>query len=350
MPEKLEIAQKRRTWTLPILEVCILSILAVIGTLLFYRSMDATLFQERDTHFVEISDTVTEVISASVKHYRLATDSAEYILSRNRPPMPSALPAHLEEIWACLELEDGIVLAFDSEARFYSSDGTIGYWQNAGMLTSGKEHEELITTLDYLNDGATYMLFLRKLDTPLQAGDESITHMAVAINVSVFQETFEMDIFQGQNHVYVVNPEGHRLFRHVCGGGFIDGYNILTALKPYSFIHGGSLEDLQESIANRESAGFEFDYEGEAYFVAASPVAGTDWSILTFVPTEILGAGTSNFLRTTVCYVSAIAVLVVLMMGFILYFLLNKRSDHKLIAYQQQANALLKEAAEAATK
>ena len=60
--------------------VLLLAALAVAGTLTFYRYLDSTLFQERNAHFIEISDTVTQVMEAVVQNYRLLVGAAENLL------------------------------------------------------------------------------------------------------------------------------------------------------------------------------------------------------------------------------------------------------------------------------
>ena len=177
----------------------------------------------------------------------------------------------------------------------------------------------------------------------------ALTHIGVVVDLSVFQKTFDAELFQNRSHVYVVNPDGYSLYRHECAGGFIDDYDILGTLKKdCEFIHGGTTESLHRNLQERTSAGYEFYFGEERYFVAASPVRQTDWAVLTFVPTEVLSAGTTSFLNMAVVYVSVIASMVVLMMGLLMFFFISKRGDRRIIAHQRQANALLKDAADAA--
>ena len=120
------------------------------------------------------------------------------------------------------------------------------------------------------------MVFLGKLSSPLDVERQHIDYAGAAVDLSTFQEAFDADIFQGNSHVYVIGPDGEQLYRHQCDGGFIDDPNLLTALERYPFLHGGTLEDLRQDVAERRSAGYEFDYGPEHFFVAASPVAGTE--------------------------------------------------------------------------
>ena len=339
---------KRRERTLPLAVVALLAVLALIGTLFFYKYLDETLFRERNSHFIEISDKVTQVIQSAVRHYRTVTNTVENLLVETDAQDAREVTGRLEEIEAYLELEPGSVLAFDREARLYVSDGAESNWQDAALLADERERQELVTTLDYRMDGGAYILFLKKLDAPVELQEREITHVGVVVNVAVFQEAFDADVFANRSHVYVISPNGRRLYRHQCEGGFIDGYNLLTALEEYTFIHGGSLKDMRENIEKRVSAGYEFVYGKERYFVAASPVGQTDWSVLTFVPTEVLGAGTTEFLNMAVVYATAIVSLAVLMIGLLLYFFMAKKSDKQIIEHQRKTNEMLKDAAAAA--
>ena len=333
---------------LPLTVVAVLAFLATASTLTFYQYMDKTFFKERSSHFIEISDTVTQVIESAVLHYRTAAHTAEAMLEDADTQTESAAKAALAEIQEKLGTDNGTVVAFDSSAWFYASDGSTGRWQETEMLSNGEEMQTVVTPLDYREDGKSYILFVKKLDMQKSEGI-ALTHIGVVVDLSVFQKTFDAELFQNRSHVYVVNPDGYSLYRHECAGGFIDDYDILGTLKKdCEFIHGGTTESLHRNLQERTSAGYEFYFGEERYFVAASPVRQTDWAVLTFVPTEVLSAGTTSFLNMAVVYVSVIASMVVLMMGLLMFFFISKRGDRRIIAHQRQANALLKDAADAA--
>ncbi len=333
---------------LPLTVVAVLAVLATASTLTFYQYMDKTFFKERSSHFIEISDTVTQVIESAVLHYRTAAHTAEAMLEDADTQTESAAKAALAEVQEKLGTDNGTVVAFDSSAWFYASDGSTGRWQETEMLSNGEEMQTVVTPLDYREDGKSYILFVKKLDVQKSEGI-ALTHIGVVVDLSVFQKTFDAELFQNRSHVYVVNPDGYSLYRHECAGGFIDDYDILGTLKKdCEFIHGGTTESLHRNLQERTSAGYEFYFGEERYFVAASPVRQTDWAVLTFVPTEVLSAGTTSFLNMAVVYVSVIASMVVLMMGLLMFFFISKRGDRRIIAHQRQANALLKDAADAA--
>lgn len=333
---------------LPLTVVAVLAVLATASTLTFYQYMDKTFFKERSSHFIEISDTVTQVIESAVLHYRTAAHTAEAMLEDADTQTESAAKAALAEIQEKLGTDNGTVVAFDSSAWFYASDGSTGRWQETEMLSNGEEMQTVVTPLDYREDGKSYILFVKKLDMQKSEGI-ALTHIGVVVDLSVFQKTFDAELFQNRSHVYVVNPDGYSLYRHECAGGFIDDYDILGTLKKdCEFIHGGTTESLHRNLQERTSAGYEFYFGEERYFVAASPVRQTDWAVLTFVPTEVLSAGTTSFLNMAVVYVSVIASMVVLMMGLLMFFFISKRGDRRIIAHQRQVNALLKDAADAA--
>ena len=55
----------------------------------------------------------------------------------------------------------------------------------------------------------------------MEVEEGRITHMGVAVDVSVFQKAFDEDILQGRSHVYVVDDVVSRMYRHICETDFI---------------------------------------------------------------------------------------------------------------------------------
>ena len=162
MAEQTDRRLKRRERTLPLTVVALLAVLALTGTLFFYGYLDETLFRERNSHLIEISDKVTQVIQSAVRHYRTVTNTVENLLAETSAQDSREVTKRLEEIGDYLELEPGSVLAFDSEARLYVSDGATSNWRDAALLAADQERQELVTTLDYRMDGSTYILFLKR--------------------------------------------------------------------------------------------------------------------------------------------------------------------------------------------
>ncbi len=343
--EHPERAGRRWAWLLPRAAVALLAVVAAVGTLRFYRYLDETLFRERSSHLMEISSKVTEVMEMAARYYRDSAQIAGNLLFQSHPP-EEGIDQRLREIQGTLALRFGTVLAFDENQRLYAPEGASAGVEGAVAFIGGEELRG-IAAEDRTGD-ASSILFINTLAEPLEVEEGRITHMGVAVDVSVFQQAFDADIFQGRSHVYVVDDGGSRLYRHICEQGFIDGPNLLDALKSCRFVHGGELAGLRRAVADRESAGYELVYQGERYFVASAPVEGTGWTVLTFVPTQVLGAGTTAFMNTTIVFISVIAAAVVVMMGLVISFVLTKRGDRRLIEHQRQANRLLREAADAA--
>lgn len=349
VPDQLEPGQKHTERLLPAVVLAVLAILAVTGTLLFYQYQERSIFQERQSHFIELSGRVTQVMESVVTHYRSAAEAAGRLLVRSDPQTGPALLDQLETIQACLDVDQTLVLEPESRRCTGIANGTpvaVNY-EYPSALSADDLDEQALVKVDAVS-GRSYVLFFERLSHPLRVENQPVPYVGVAVDLSTFQEAFDADSFQGSSHVYVISPDGSQLYRHQCEGGFLDDANLLTALERYPFVHGGALEDLRRDVAGRRSGGYELDYGTERYFVAASPVAGTDWTVLSFVPTKVLGSGSTSFLNTSVICVSAIAALVVLMMGILLHLFTRKRSDQRLIAHQKQANSLLQIAADAA--
>jgi signal transduction histidine kinase/CheY-like chemotaxis protein len=77
-------------------------------------------------------------------------------------------------------------------------------------------------------------------------------------------------------------------------------------------------------------------------------MSNTDWSVLLFVPTAVLGANTNRFMTVVILYFLGVAAAVILIFAFLIFAAIANRNDKRLMAHQQEANALLSQAAEEA--
>jgi signal transduction histidine kinase/CheY-like chemotaxis protein len=129
---------------------------------------------------------------------------------------------------------------------------------------------------------------------------------------------------------------------------------VLSAIADYPVLNGGSYEALQSAIQAGESTALEFLYTPEnaagteRWFVANANVTATDWQVLLFIPSDVLGASTNVLLQETSRFfiaVAAVGAVVILLCSFVV---LRGRSDKRLLKQQAESNRLLAESAQRA--
>jgi signal transduction histidine kinase/CheY-like chemotaxis protein len=205
------------------------------------------------------------------------------------------------------------------------------------------------------DEKTAYMVFFRKLSIDKTIGDDcTLTHVAIAIPLDTMQEVFSFSVFDNNCYTYLVNNSGRRLYKQTFSHEFIEDYNILTVLKNEKFLMGSTAEDLTDAVEKREQFCAEFTYEayGENFFVSTVPLGYSDWTVVLFVPTEVLGAQTNKFMTSIIVFFAVVAVAMALVFGALILAALINESDKRLMKQQEIVNeklALAAEKAEAAS-
>jgi signal transduction histidine kinase len=157
-------------------------------------------------------------------------------------------------------------------------------------------------------------------------------------------------MFGDECYTYLINQDGRRLYKQTHSNRFIGNFNVLTALQVNEFVMGGDMSDLIQSVENRELFCLEFKEleSDENYFVSTVPVKDTNWTMMLFVPTKVLGVQTSEFTNSVIWYFSWFAATAVVICCCVLFIIVTNRNDKKMIMQQEENNQLLARAAEEA--
>jgi signal transduction histidine kinase/ActR/RegA family two-component response regulator len=329
----------------------LLAAVIVVSAGFIYRFLQRQLFSERQSHLTEMTVKISQVINTTVDAIQSKANAAQVMMGWAEMSDEDQLLDVLENMCAACDLQDGVLLAMDSRGRVYGSNGFAGRWENQEDLYSDST-APVIRELTFFGDKQTYMVFFRALETPVPVGEGKnvITHTAVAIPLENMKRTFSVDLFGQECYFYLVNPDGRRLYKQTFSQPFIEDYNVLSALQDDEFLMGGSLEALKQSVYNGQEYGGEFSSRslGENYFVAAATVENTDWRIMLFVPTRVLGVNTNAFMTSVVAYIAAIAVGVVVIVGLLMMSVFSNQNTKRLMAQQEENNRLLAQAAQQA--
>jgi signal transduction histidine kinase len=331
--------------------VIILAIGIIASTGVFIRSLNVRLFKERKSHLQEITVKVSEALDTNINSVQSKAISAKRLIEQYTSVSDS------EEIFALLEdtalftdLENASLLALDDKGRYYSCEHLQGRWEYQEDLVSTSD-KPAIRELTLGGSKSTYIVFFGTLDKPVTIGDGDfkITHTAVLmpLDSDSVKEVFTVTGFGGNCYAYLVNSEGRRLYKQTFSNEFIEEYNVLSALEKDNFLMGSDIDELKAAVKNREmlSVEFESDSMGENYFLSSVPLSDSEWTVLLFVPTNVLAADSADYMQYVVTYFSTIAIALIILFGFLIYTVATNRSDRKLLDQQRATNVLLEKAA-----
>jgi signal transduction histidine kinase/CheY-like chemotaxis protein len=331
--------------------VLVLIVMLVVVTVYFYRSLTVQLFAERQLHLTEMTIKVSEVIDTTIESVQGKSRSARLLLEEQEIPDKKTLFEELARIADIVDVEEGMFLAMDSNGKYYSSDGREGRWEDVEDLVE-KHTKPVIRDLMMDGEKISYMVFFGSLEKEKTLGKAGnvLSHTAVAIPLDSMKETLSISMFEDKCFAYLVNTSGRRLYKQTFSNKFIENFNILTALRECTFLMGGTFENLEVAIHNREQLCAEFvDTEsGENYFVSTVPVSNSDWMVLLFVPTSILGKQTDNFMSVLILYFMGLAVIITIIFMLLMFAVVTNRNDRKMMLQKEEHNKQLAKAAEEA--
>jgi signal transduction histidine kinase/CheY-like chemotaxis protein len=168
--------------------------------------------------------------------------------------------------------------------------------------------------------------------------------------VDSMKEYLSIAMFGENCYTYMINRHGRRLYKQTFSDRFIEEFNVLSALKNDTFLMGGTLEGLYDAVEEEQQFCAEYrDADSkDTYFVSTVPVQGSDWTVLLFVPTKVLGVQTGQFMNSVVHYFISIAVEVIIIVFCLIFTVVRNTSDRKIMEQQKQSNLLLEHAMEKA--
>jgi signal transduction histidine kinase len=331
--------------------VILLAMIIIVSTCVFIRSLNVKLFKERKSHLQELTVKVSESLDTRINAVQSKAISAKRLIEQyDNVAGSEQIFAILEDIALFTDLENATLLALDDKGRYYSCEHLQGRWEFQEDLIS-QTNKPAIREITLDGTKSTYIVFFGSLDSPVSIGqsDYAITHSAVLLPLDSesMREVFTISGFDGNCYTYLVNSEGRRLYKQTFSNDFIEDYNVLTAIENDNFLMGNDIDELKGAVKNRETICVEFESSkmGENYFLASVPLSDSEWTVLLFVPTNVLAADSADYMRYVVTYFANIAIALIIILGFLIYAIAINKTDRKLLEQQRENNVLLEKAA-----
>lgn len=338
-----------------IFAMLILTAVIAIVVVQYFNGLSSRLFQERSQHLIEFANKVADVIDSVGDNSWTQVDALKHIVLQDRIDTTEELMQYLEGTGDFIDAES-LALLVDQNGNYYTSDGKIGYWSASDTLTGkGSDRWMVVEELPHVSN-KVYFLFIEKLSEPIEIRKDGkeITHVALAVDIDLLRDEMSVSGFGEECYSYIVNQDGRRLYEYTYAKNFISGFNILSAIKEYPIVNGGSYDELLEVFETGENTALEFEYydsgtgESRNWFVANSAIHSTGWQVLLFVPTDVLGAHTNQILKQTIAFFLVLFIILSVMFGMMLLIISAARADKRLMKEQEKMNEELSAAVEEA--
>lgn len=337
----------------PVILFLIAAVILIVVSKHYFSFLEAQLFEERKSHIVEFTDKASEIVDNVIEASWHQLFACEHVIRSREIESKQALLTMLADTSAFIDKENTIVFAIDKNANYYASDDSMGRWAQTELLTANADkRQQIIADIPHKND-APYFLFIELLEEPIAIGDmkSAITHLVFGIDMELMKEKISVSGFGDQCYTYLVNKDGRRIYKYTYTNNFIDGYNVINAFQNYKIVHGGTYSDFIQKMKDGENTALEFEFvdnsgRKQKWFVANAMIASEHWQLLLFVPTEVLGANTTFLMNRTTEFFIIASFLLVTMLTVIVVVTMVSSSDKRLMEQKDEANRLLKVAAE----
>ena len=340
----------------------LLAVIVLIGLGLlvhrYYVNLNRQLFEERQEHLIEFTEKTAQLIEKSNENALNQLNACVYGLSAAPVQTETALQDCLLYLRHFVGDDDTLVLLFDQKGDYIASDGAGGYWEESSFLQGTDGAVSIGVMACPHEDGEPRMIYAKRLEReiPIAESGRVLTHVAIAIRSDRFREELSVTGYAENGCTYLTNHSGRRLYQYAYNNNntFLGGYNVIRAVETCEVLNAGRYESLSAAVQAHASDAYEFVYTDERtgekvnWFVGVSTIDAADWVVLLLVPAAVLGEGTANLLADTAGFFAMIAAALIAVFMVVFVTLMHERSDRVLFAKQQEANRLLREAAEKA--
>ena len=325
-----------------VLALVIVGIIAFMG---FYQAfIDQTLYAERLSQMREVTTQLFSGLEDVVKNQWRSTADQCRALMRRKPATLDGLLSLMQEQTALGDLNSLQVnlIAVDQKGRYYTPDGRKGLLNERSYL--GDEPEEISFVSNSLTNDETRMFFLKKLDEPIALQDKgktvTIVYYGLSQNMQELNPYFRCSAYDGNNSVYVVDPDGLKLFSSSGDTGLINGFNAYSVLDNIEYLHGSSFADAKEELdANNIAYSNAVLNDTEIYY-ALYRMNSAAWTLIFLVPSNYVATNTVKLVNVTVQLVLAFAAVLVVVTSLLIFWLMRKQQEAVLEVEHKNSEAL----------
>lgn len=351
--EKIKSKERNLKWTPVLCIIAAVMILTVISRN-YFTFLEVQLFEERKSHIVEFTDKASEIVDGVIQHSWQQVSACRHIINSEEIASEDELLNLLASTTDFIDSSNTLVLAYDTMGNYYASDRSVGRWPQTEMLTAHSEKMQQVVAEVPHKGGSAYFVFMEQLEQPVAVWDDStITHLAVAVDIETMRERISVSGFGDQCYTYLINEDGRRMYKYTYADNFIEGYNVLRAIQDFQVIHGGTCDEFVRQMEQGTNGALEFIYTNpdgtkQNWFVANAPIIAENWQVLLFVPTQVLGADTALLLDRTTWFFMIVSLVFLALAVVIIIIMMISRADKRLVRQKDEANQMLKTAAEEA--
>lgn len=232
---------------------------------------------------------------------------------------------HLNLESASSSMFNAVYLMEDNGTLYSSSYVRLGADEHAydELMADGREHFAMLydDANGRLETTKESLIFGIRLPAT-EIGGRTFVAMLARSDLSTISNQLVIESFDGQGVSSVVNARGYYIVSASPATDLAGRDNFYDMLEAGRIEDGVTVEDVRRNIAEGESFVINcVTSAGEHLVMSFAPVAGTEWSFIMAVPTEVFNQRFAPFIAMTVGMIGAMMVVISIMLAVIYRFM-----------------------------
>ncbi|MEG1988621.1 MAG: EAL domain-containing protein [Oscillibacter sp.] len=289
----------------------------------YYLKLQDTIKEESQDYIQEISLQSGNNINQHIEDEYAMLRNLNMVLKQLNVDSYSELHAVVEEQKAIWNFQK--ILFLDQNGRAYDSAGhpvALSIDQYMQAVIVGKEP---VLSAAQVIDGTDSIIFAIPLED-LRIDGVELVAVAAGYDLATFDQLLSMTSFEGRGYEHIIRSDGAIIARSSSPNALQTGYNVLNSLSGAVFYNDGGLEAVRADIAAGKSGNAEFSMGDTREYMTYLALGQQKWSLLTFVPVEVVNTKTNLLLQITLLLCGFVTLAFALLFTFLLLvFYRNKR-------------------------
>lgn len=294
--EKIHSFKNNRTIGIAVTSFLIICLAMGVACFQYYKRIQSTVKMERDSYLQEISKQMGDNASRIINdNFSVLGTISTVVKSAGVSSYDELQPIVLEQQknWSYNSLflidEEGI--AFDAYGRTVALGGE-------EYLRDVIVNDKRAMSSSMVIDGKEMVIFAIPLQN-VEIDGRQMHALAASYDLTTFDKILSMTAFDGKGYAHIIRKDGTAVVRSSSKEAGQTGYNILNSLSLAEMDADSDLALLKADIAAGQSGMAGFTLDGVHEYMAYTPLAAQEWSLLTFIPASAVNAKSELLMQIT---------------------------------------------------
>lgn len=301
------------------------AVVIVAAVCIYLAQLSSTVAGNLMTSVDEISRHDVETIEGTLDSCYERLESVASRLDVYGVQTVSEAQNHLNLESASSSMFNAVYLMEDNGTLYSSSYVRLGADEHAydELMADGREHFAMLydDANGRLETTKESLIFGIRLPAT-EIGGRTFVAMLARSDLSTISNQLVIESFDGQGVSSVVNARGYYIVSASPATDLAGRDNFYDMLEAWRIEDGVTVEDVRRNIAEGESFVINcVTSAGEHLVMSFAPVAGTEWSFIMAVPTEVFNQRFAPFIAMTVGMIGAMMVVISIMLAVIYRFM-----------------------------